>query len=70
MRSKTLFRAFSAFTAMVLICTTAVMPAFAAGDSSLGAAHREFVESSRSGTSSGHTVSSQFRESQAGAPPG
>ena len=48
MRSKTLFRAFSAFTAMVLICTTAVMPAFAAGDSSLGAAHREFVESSRS----------------------
>lgn len=71
MRSKTLFRAFSAFTAMVLVFASAAVPAYAQdGDYSLGAAHREFVESSRSGTSSGHTVSSQFRESQAGAPSG
>ena len=70
MKKKLWSKTLSVFTAMLLICTTAVMPAFAAGDSSLGAAHREFVESSRSETSSGHTVSSQFRESQAGAPSG
>ena len=56
---------------MFLVFASAAVPAYAQdGDYSLGAAHREFVESSRSGTSSGHTVSSQFRESQAGAPSG
>ena len=71
MKKKLLSKTLSVFTAMVLVFASAAVPAYAQdGDYSLGAAHREFVESSRSGTSSGHTVSSQFRESQAGAPSG
>lgn len=71
MKKKLLSKTLSVFTAMVLVFASAAVPAYAQdGDYSLGAAHREFVESSRSGTSSGHTVSSQFRESQASAPSG
>lgn len=71
MKKKLLSKTLSVFTAMFLVFASAAVPAYAQdGDYSLGAAHREFVESSRSGTSSGHTVSSQFRESQAGAPSG
>ena len=71
MRNRAFCRAVGAFLTVTLLFTAAAAPAYAAEDGySLGAAHREFVESSRSGTSSGHTVSSQFRESQAGAPAG
>lgn len=73
MRSKPFFRTFCVFGAAFLIFAAAALPAYAAdsdGGYSLGAAHREFVESSRSGTSSSHTVSDQFRESQVGAPSG
>lgn len=49
MKKKLLSKTLSVFTAMVLVFASAAVPAYAQdGDYSLGAAHREFVESSRS----------------------